>query len=194
MAEMVQIDKDQLAILQKADAFLGTLLNDSDVGEAIQVKAKKVFPNARFAADAAEPFVAPLKKQIEQEREARTKLQERLDARDKTELEAKETADLEGSLDRARKTYKLTDEGMEKVYKRMRAMNNPDAESAAAWVTDNEPRPAPTPASSYTPQSLNLIGAGEKSDDPDTQLLHRDPLKFFDMETAKILAEPAEAA
>jgi hypothetical protein len=191
---MVEIDEEQLALLRRADAFLGKALNDGDIGPALQRKAKADFPNARFAADVADPFIKPIHDELKAEKEARTKLQDRLDARDKSEKDAKETSELNASLESARKRYRLTDEGMDKVMKRMRDMNNPDAEAAAAWVTDNEPAPKTTPASSYSPQALNLFGAGEKSEDEKIQLLHRDPLKFFDREVADILAEGNQAA
>jgi hypothetical protein len=157
------------------------------------VKAK--LPDARIPElDIAEPMLAPVRAELEEQKKANKTLADRLDAREQAEKDAREDADLTSSLAAAKKEYRLTDDGMAKVIKRMKDTNNPDPAAAAAWVTDHEPKPSPVASSSFSPSDINLFGAGRKSEDEDIQSLHADPIRWFDKKAAEVLDEIGNAA
>jgi hypothetical protein len=192
---MPEISDAELATLRRAQSLLDGLWNDKEHGMALKRMVKAKLPDARIPElDIAEPMLAPVKAELEEQKKANKTLADRLDAREAAEKEAKEDSDLTTSLAQAKKEYRLTDDGMAKVIKRMKDTNNPDPAAAAAWVTDHEPKPNPVAASSWSPSDLNLFGTGTKSADEDIQSLHQDPIKWFDRKAAEILSETSDAA
>src|SRR5262249_55162173 len=98
--------------------------------------------------------------------------------RDEAETKTKAEAEFAKEVESVKKKYKLTQEGMEKVFARMRDKNNPDVESAAAWVTDHEVKSAPVASSSYSPQNMDMWGSS--SGDKEWEALNRDPVRWGD--------------
>ena len=192
---MAEVSDAELATLRKAQALLDGIWNDPADGLALKRMVKKRMPDARIPElDIAEPMLRSVNTTIAAEKAEREKLQKRLDDREQADKERKEDADLQAALAAAKKEYRLTDDGMAKVIKRMKDTSNPDPAAAAAWVTDHEPKASPAAGNSYSPSDLNLFGAGVKSDDEDIQSLHRDPVRWFDKTVGDILNETADAA
>jgi hypothetical protein len=187
---MPEISDQELAVLRRAQQLLDGIWNDKEHGLAFKRMVKAKLPDSRIPElDIAEPMLAPVKAELEEERKARRTLEERLDAREKADKESKEDADLNKALADAQKEYRLTDDGMAKVVKRMKDTGNPDPAAAAAWVTDHEPKAKPATTSSYAPSDMNLFGAGIKSDDEDIAFLHQDPIRWYDRKAAEVLDE-----
>jgi hypothetical protein len=187
---MPEISDQEYATLKKAQSLLDGIWNDKDHGLAFKKMVKAKMPDARIPEiDIAEPLLKPLKDEIEEERKQRRTLQERLEAKEKAELEAREDADLTAKIEATRKKYRLTDDGMQKVLKRMKDTNNPSPEDAAAWVTDHEPKANPVTSSSYESSDMNLFGMKGGSEDEDIKLLHSDNKKWFDKKVWEINQE-----
>lgn len=191
---MPEISDQELATLRRAQSLLDGLWNDKEHGMALKRMVKAKLPDARIPElDIAEPMLAPVRAELEEQKKANKTLADRLDARERAEKDAREDADLTSALAAAKKEYRLTDDGMAKVIKRMKDTNNPDPAAAAAWVTDHEKPAAPVASSSFS-TDFNLYGAGEKSQDESIQRLHQDPKKWFDREASDFLNEIGNAA
>ena len=112
-------------------------------------------------------------------------LREEQAADKKATAQAKAEADLLTRVESVKKDFRFTDEGMEKVFDRMRAQNSADVEGAAAYVASQLPKAKPADTgSSYAPQSLNLYGSAEQ--DAQWADLNRDPLRWFDKQVMAI--------
>lgn len=186
-SEMVEISRTDLAVLQKAKQIFDDLWVDPKHAKAIQTMVAEKVPGARTPAALAEPFVAPIREDLTAVRDENKKLTERIDNWEKSQKDKAEETTLRQEIDSAQKKYRLTDEGVAAMIKRMRDKNNPDVESAATWVVSQQPKPAAVPTSSYLPQSMNLFGSSEK--DEKWEELNRDPVKWADKEIATILNE-----
>ena len=182
---MPEVTETQL----RAEALLNELLTDPTLGADVRAKAKAKFTDVQFVEDRFDPMVAGLRDElasIKAEREAEKTAREA----EKAQQEAdKAQSSLEAAITAARSKYALNDEGFEKMVERMRATGNvADAEAAAAWVAQNQPKPA-APGPSWAPADLNLFGASQESQDAKVRLLHTNPERFFDQEVSEILQE-----
>jgi hypothetical protein len=133
---------------------------------------------------------APLVAEIEEQKKANKSLADRLDSWETNQKNGKEEAELQGQLDSLKKTYSFTPEGMQRVVDRMKEKNNPDAESAAAWVLAQEKKARPITDSALLPQALNLYGSN--SEDENWAELNKDPKGWADRELVKMINEFAE--
>lgn len=189
--EFVEISKSRLKLLEGVSKLNNDLWNDPKYGMQIKEIVKEKYPNAnipevdvvrstkRAEAEMVSRVEATQKETLSRIEKFETAQRER-DEKDST---AKAEADFSKDIESAKKKYQLSPEGMEKVFARMKEKNNPDVEAAAAWVTDHEPKQAPTTTSSYAPQSMDLYGSN--SGDKEWADLNRDPLAYGD----KVLAE-----
>ena len=195
--DIVEVSRSLLANLQGTAKLTNDLWNDPTIGPKVKELVKDKYPNANI------PEVDLARNAKKAESEILTKVEEtnkatlaRIEAFEKAQKE-KEDKDVTARAERefasdvesVKKRYQLTDEGMAKVFDRMKAKNNPDVEAAAAWVTDNEPSKAPLNSSGYVDPSFNPFGS--KGEDKAWETLNRNPWdgKFAEQEIAKITAD-----
>lgn len=173
----------------RAEALLNELLTDPKLGADVRAKAKAKFTDVTFVEDRFDAATEGLREELaalKAEREAEKAAREADKAK---EAEDKAQATLEAAISAARSKYALNDEGFEKMVERMKATGNiADAEAAAAWVAQSQPKPA-APGPSWAPADLNLFGASQESQDAKVRLLHTNPERFFDQEVMDILNE-----
>jgi hypothetical protein len=151
-------------------------------------KVKELVPDARIPElDMIDTTVKPFEEKLAKQAKDNEALTARLDAIEKSKKDGDEESALVKSLDSARKKFHLTDEGFDKAITRMKEMNNPDAEAAAAWVASQEKKAKPVGSSSFAPSALNLFGSN-KVDDTLADL-HRDPIAWQDATIQTMLDE-----
>lgn len=190
MSETVTLSKADYDLLARAKALVDKNWKDPKIGAEFRKSAKESFPDITIPEETFDPVVAPVKAELEETRSQLAKALERLDAREKKEVEDGQTAAMERALSAARTKYSLTDEGFDKMTARMKETSNfTDAEAAAAWVASNTPAPKSTNGPSWAPQDLDLYGSKTQNDD--YKLLHTDTEAFFDQTVQQILSEAA---
>lgn len=172
--------------MQRAYDLVNTLWNDGEVGAKIRSTAKTRY-NIQLPDDAIDPLVAPLKKEVEDLKKSLAEEREANRKKASEEAESKQRVDIETAIHNARQKYNLTQEGFEKMIKRMQdAQNYTDAEAAAAWVVSNDPAsPAPVPA--WAPKYLDLKGNMDKEM---VKLLHSDPLGYEEQQLTEFFKDP----
>lgn len=187
---MPEISDQELASLQRAKGLLEQLWGHKDQSQAFKKMVKAVMPDVSIPeVDVAEQFTKTYDEKISAQEEKYAKLQERLDKYEQSGKDKDEEKALDGRIKAVQKEYGWTEEGMEKVIKRMRDQNSADVEGAAAWVARQEPKAQPTKSSpAYLPEKLNVYGAGEKDDQ--WAALNKSPERFFDSEVVNILNNP----
>lgn len=192
MDEIIEISRSKLALLEGTAKLANDLWNDPDLGPQVKEATKQKYPQANI------PEVDMLRATRKAESEILAKVEEtkketfsRIEAfeksqkdREEKDSQAKAEKDFAGEIEETKSKYKLTAEGMEKVFARMKEKNNPDMEAAAAWVTDHEPKESPQTSSPYAPQSFDLYGS--QSGDKEWEALNRNPLKFGEDEMARM--------
>lgn len=190
--EFVEIPKSRLQLLEDVARLKDSMWNDPKFGNQIKEMVKEKYPNAnipevdmlranRTAEAAILAKVEEKETALNARIEAFEKKQNERDAGAKQEKEEKEFA---SDIERTKAKYKLSSEGMEKVFNRMKEKNNPDVEAAAAWVTDHEVKDIPAPSSPFAPSAMDLYGS--KSGDSAWADLNRDPLAYGDAEIARM--------
>ena len=185
---MAEATKAQL----RAEELLASLWNDGEVGEKVRKAAKAKFPDASIVDDVVEPFVAPLKAENEA-------LKKRLDAMEASRADERKAWDehnvkttIEQAVEKARRDYNLTDEGLDKAVARVKEMGAQGdigvaVDAAAAWVASKTPAPA-APGPTWRGQDLDLFGSKNKDDA--LVKLHRDPVGFQDDQIEEFLRNP----
>ena len=186
----VEVEEGDLQTFQRAYVLLNKLYGDADAGMPIKRAIKRLVPDATIPEiDIAEPLLAPVNEKLTAAEKRSQDLADRIDKMEQERKDRDDTDALRATAETVQKQYRLTDEGMQKVFSRMKEKNNPDIEAAAAYVISQQPKTAPTGSSGLLPSSMNLFGAGEEDSDEKVKLLHKDPLKFFDREVGDILNE-----
>lgn len=189
---MPEISENELALHGKYQHLYNKLWNDPKEGLNFKRKVKELMPDAQIPElDMIDTTVKPFEEKMGKISEENKLLRDRLDAIETSKQNEKEESALVKSLDSARKKFHLTDDGFDKAIARMKEMNNPDAESAAAWVASQEKKAKAVSASSFAPSALNLFGSNQI--DESLSDLHKDPQGWQDREIAKMLNEFAEA-
>ena len=185
---MAEATKAQL----RAEELLAALWTDGEVGEKVRKAAKAKFPDASIVDDVVEPFVAPLKAENEA-------LKKRLDAMEASRADERKAWDehnvkttIEQAVEKARRDYNLTDEGLDKAVARVKEMGAQGdigvaVDAAAAWVASKTPAPA-APGPTWRGQDLDLFGSKNKDDT--LVKLHRDPVGFQDDQIEEFLRNP----
>jgi hypothetical protein len=190
MSDTVEISKADLALLQRAKGVLDSLYTDGKVGMDFKRMLKTKFPDTKIPElEMVENFRERVDNKLDPIVQENKKLKERLDKWETDSLNEKEEKALRSTLDDVQKKYGFTDDGMQKVIDRMKSKNNPDAESAAAFIKSQEPKAQTIKSSNFLPESMNLFGSSEKSEDASIAALHTDPRKWQDREIAKMLNE-----
>jgi len=192
--EYVEIPRSKLELLEGVSKLNNELWNDSQYGMQIKEIVKAKYPNANIPevdmVRETRKAESEILSKVEQERVA---LEARMAAweakqteRDEKDAQTRAEKEFAAEVEAGRKKYALTQEGIDKVFARMKEKNNPDFESAAAWVTDHQAAAAPVEHSGYGPQSMNAFGS--TAEDKDWELLNRNPwdMKFADKEIRQI--------
>jgi hypothetical protein len=165
---------------QRALELYQELWNSPDVETRNRVRehVKKKYPEVRLPVDDIEPLLAPLREENKALIDRFAKLEADNVERDKKAAETDAFSKMQGGVEGAVREYGLTDEGRAKMLDRMKETGNyGDPEAAAAWVASKTP-PAPPPNPAWAPQSMNLFGSAEKSED--FAALHKNPEKYLD--------------
>lgn len=165
--EMEEVSASELAVLRNAHSMLNKLYNHPDKA----MEFKKLAKDAGYKVpelDTIERVTKPYDEKMTALEATNKKLVERLDKWESDNLNASEEKALSKQLSKIQKEEGLTDEGMQKVIKRMQDMKNPDVESAAAWVKSKEPKPQiTTNSNNFSASKFNgssLTGGGEEGD------------------------------
>lgn len=184
----VEISEAEDALRKKYEHLYNRLWNDPKEGLNFKRKVKELVPDAQIPElDMIDTTVRPFEEKLAKQAKDNEALVARLDAIEKAKKDGDDESALVKSLDSARKKFSLTDEGFDKAITRMKEMNNPDAEAAAAWVASQEKKAKPVGSSSFAPAALNLYGSN-KVDDTLADL-HRDPVAWQDSTIQTMLDE-----
>jgi hypothetical protein len=178
------------AAKSRLEQLADKLWNDKGpAGAAYRAAAKAEFPDVILPEEAAEPLVAPLKAELDGMREKFDAMVAEREEEKKAAAEAAIQTNLETAVANARAKFNLTEDGFDKMVARMKETGNfTDAESAAAWVAMQTPKPA-APGPYLGPQNINLWGSNER--DEAFALLHKDPTgAFLDNEFREFLKDP----
>lgn len=201
----VTVSRRDLELWQKSTALLDKMLGHPVHAPMAETIIKDLNPEAVFPGRAArEAIVNPLMSavdkraeelnaKLEAEAAARGELQAKWDARETAEAEARQKASetaLTNRLTEIQSKRGFSDETMQKVLERMRENNNPDVDSAAAWVAESIPKPLPTSGHDYLPSTVDVYGSTE---DPATTAwkgLHENAQKWQTDELRAIVKDP----
>lgn len=189
----VEISEENFQVLQNAHALLNKMWN-GDKSMDFKRMVKEVMPESQIPElDTVDRITKPLDEKVSAADKRSQALEDRLNKMEEDRKNRDEESALKKDIESVQSKYKFTDDGMKKVFDRMRAKSNPDVESAAAWVKAQEPEPKPS-SSSTTPYSapgkLDLYGSSNKSDD--WAELNKDPMGFFDKTVEQILNTPVD--
>jgi hypothetical protein len=177
---------------RRSAALLEQMLGDPRTAERAEDLVKTLNPTAVFPLrERREALMAPLMTELEKERARVAALEEKWKAREEAEAarEAKQAeAALLARMENVKKQRGLSDDMMERVMQRMRDNNNPDVESAAAFVADSLPKPPPAAGYDYMPDTLDPYGT--HSGDEKWAALRKDPKDWQTNEVKSILRDP----
>lgn len=190
--QTVTIPKDAYDTLTAIKGLMDKAWDNKDTGSALRKILKQIDPNLKTPEDVADSVIAPVNARAEAAEKTARATQERLDKFLAESKDKDDTAALRKDLSEAQKKFGLDDEGLTKVMQRMKDKNNPDVESAAAWVASQAPKPQPISDHGIAPLSADLFGA-TKVDEQWRELHTRgDPFRpggYFDTEAVKALNE-----
>lgn len=193
MTDTVEINARDLAELQRlaqSGKIAEQVWHDPKHGMALKALVKEVMPDASIP----ELEVLNATNKVREEADVKfnalaeklTKFEEREQQRiDERKVEREEIS-FAAKVDAIRKAKNFTEEGMKKVFDRMKEHNNPDIEAAAAWVLSQEPK-VPT-QSAYAPQTMDVFGSA--SGDQEWAELNANPGKWYDKTVMEILNDP----
>ena len=183
---MPEISDQELAVLKRGQALLDKMWNDPKEGMAFKKKVKGILPDANIPElDIVDTATAPIFEKLEAAEKHSKTLEDRLNKWEQAQTDSKEEAALSVQLETVKKQHGFTVEGMQKVIDRMKEKNNPDVESAAAWVASQERRSKPVTDSVLMPSALNLYGSNKE--DADYAELNRDPQGWADKKVVSML-------
>jgi hypothetical protein len=190
---MAEISDTELAVKNRAVALLDRMWNDPKEGMSFKKRVKELIPDAKIPElDIVEGATAPILASLEEQKKASKALADRLDNWEQSQKDTKEENALQARLDRAKKQYSFTPDGMLKLIERMKSENSADVEATAAWVASQEKKAKPITDSALMPSALNLFGSN--SEDDTWAELNKDPVKWADRELVKMINEFAEEA
>lgn len=195
--ETVTISKAAHETLTAIKALMDKAWDSKDTGSQLRKLLKQVDPTLKVPEDIADSVIAPVKGEIDETRKEVKGMAERLDKFLAESKDKDDTASLRKDLATAQKRFGLDDEGLTKVMQRMKEKNNPDVESAAAWVASQAPKPQPISDHGITSLSADLFGTTKPDDQYKELQTGGDPFRpggWFDREAIKILNEPTEQA
>lgn len=193
----VTVSKAEYQTLLRIREMSNRAWDHKEKGAQFRRILKDVNPELNIPDDLADSTIAPIKGEVDETRKEVKGLAERLDKFLEDNGNEKATTALKKDLDDAKKKYGLDDEGMTKVMQRMKDKNNPDVESAAAFIAASAPKPQPISDHGLNSIGLDLFGTTRQEDEFKELHTGGDPFKpggWFDKTTTKILNEPTEQA
>lgn len=172
----------------RAEALLGALWADAEIGGKVRKTAKTMFSDVKIPEETYAPIIEPIVNRATAiEEELKTLKAERLAEKQERD-ERQQKRKMEDSLDAARKKFRLTDEGFDQMVARMKETGNyTDAEAAAAFVASTAP-PAEVKGPTWAPEKLNLYGTNKMNEA--MAFLHRDPEGYMDAELSEFMRDP----
>ena len=197
MTDTVTMSKAEADTLRGIKALMDKAWDNKETGAPLRSLLKKIQPDLKTPEDITDSVVAPINARAEEAEKMAKATSERLDKFLAETKDKDDTATLRADLSAAQKKFRLDDEGLTKVMKRMKEKNNPDVEAAAAWVAASAPKPQPIADHGMSSISADLFGTTKKDPISEARQSGGDPFRpggWFDQEAIKILNEPAEAA
>lgn len=193
-AAMVEMTSDEANSLRQAKALLDGLWNSKATGAKFKRVLKEHNPNFSIPEiDIVDEAKKPIEEEMGKTREELKALRKEMEDDKKSLKEAKEESDLKAEIEDVRKKFSLTDEGFDKMIKRMKDKKSYDPEAAAVWVKSQEPKSEIARDSKLgLPGKMNLFGSSSKDDAWKDLHDASDPFKHFDKETAAIFDKPEE--
>lgn len=192
MNDVVEIPASEYHLLKKVKALTDGLWNDPKHGMNVKSAFKDKYPDAilpevdafNAARAVKDEVIGAVDNRLKGMTDTMTKFIDEQKAEREKAMKEREENDFARQCKDAQDRYRLTDAGMQAVFERMKAMNNPDAESAAAWVASNVTKAEPVSGSGYAP--VNPFGINQP--EAHYELLNKDPFdgKFAEAEIAKI--------
>lgn len=146
--ENVTMTPQEAATLRGAYNLMNKLYSDPEKG----MDFKRMVKGAGFKVpelDTIEKVTKPYDEKITGLEKALKDLQDTYEGDKKKAKETDEEKEIRQSLEEVKKKYDFDDDGLKKVVARMQEKKNPDADSAAAWVKMQEPKPKLTTSSSF---------------------------------------------
>jgi|SRR5215472_11365931 len=178
----VEIDENELARLRGGEKVLNELLGPK-TGSRAHALIKEHHPEHKVPLDAEEI-----------EKRASDKFKEMMEARDKTEKDARIQREFNATVDSYRLSEKnpdgFTEEGINAVLELMRERTIPDFHAGVLLFRDLHPKKS-EPPSGYMPAGWNF-GQVNKGD-TDKELLFKDPDAWADQEARKVWEEHRRA-
>jgi flagellar hook-associated protein FlgK len=163
MAEDVTMSAEQAKVLQGAYNLMNKLYSGKEA-----MSFKKLVKSEGFAVpelDTIESVTKPYDEKLTAYEKKFKDLEERLAKKDADELDAKELTKLESDINKYKKEFGVTDEGVKKVVERLKETKSADVEAAFAWMVSKEPKAQPTKTSHNFSQSKfdgkNLAKGGD---------------------------------
>jgi hypothetical protein len=190
----VTIDAATWELHQRALGLLNKMADHPERGIEFKKMAKSIDKTLQFTdLDMAERIQAPVLEKLTAAEARLAAMETERDAEKLARTNDEQVRTLTADVDKAAKSFGLTEDGRKKMTERMQAKGNLDADAAAAWVASQAPKAKPNEGlGGYQPTALNPFGSAEKDDS--VELLHTDPARWQDSEIAKILAEDPLAA
>lgn len=180
------------AVKEKSVLLLDRLLKNPKLAPSLKRAIKEIEPAANFPElEVEDQLVAPMRQDVDGVRKQVEGIGERLDKFLKGIEDRDAENALAGELSSVQGKYHLTEDGLRKVMERMRDKNNPDAESAAAWVVEQIPRgrPATATGTDHLPQNFDLkrMFDGQSDAGDRAAAVSKDPWAYFDNEVRSII-------
>lgn len=151
MADDVTMSAEQAKVLQGAYNLMNKLYS----GEKA-MPFKKMVKEAGFNVpelDTIEQVTKPYDEKLTAYEKKFKDLEDKLAKKETEELDAKELSKLERDIDKYKKEYGVTDDGVKKVIDRLKETKSADVEAAFAWMVSKEPKAQPTKSSHNFSQS-----------------------------------------
>lgn len=177
-----------LDLAVRAKALHDRLYSHKETAVAYQKAIKTAFPDAKVAADVAEPFIAPINDRLAPIEEFISNFNKEREEGAK----AKAQADFDAAWNDTVKEHGLTEEGQEKLLNFMKDRRLSDPEAAALLYYKRNPKPAaPVRPESVAPQTwgMEAMGIGGGADEAESKALIADPDAWADREAAAVLTE-----
>lgn len=174
---MAEIDDNELATLRAAAKFIQLVESQEGGTSQIEQWAKKINPKVRTTADTVEEYAKPYKEEIEKLSKWKEGMENKIDSYNKQE-----------SLNKVKKSYGFTDEGIKSLEKFAEEKGIKDIEVAAAYWEKTNPSAAAKPSYAGSSYSMAELGGIDDKDDA-MKRLAENPLRFQEEETRKFLNE-----
>lgn len=171
---MVQVDEDQLKLLGTARTLLAQLTENPKTKRRVEAAIKELHPNVQTSDELAEPYVAPLREELDA-------LKKRLQEDDDRKVTDRYMQQFAALADQG-----YTEDGVEKIKKMMVDRNIPDVDAAVALFERQNPKQPDAPQGLRS----NAWTMGDAETDKDKlNRLMKDETQFARDEAVEVLNE-----